>query len=259
MYDKDSQQESAGGWLAENFFSAHNRREGIYRSMSIEDSNNAKVRKSHVLAIIELAMIVGIFVFDRYLPISKTLYLFSLGWISLRLRGLRWRDVGLTRPRNWLRAIAIGVFAGAVMEALELFVTQPLLVRLTGRRPNFSDFLALHGNIKLLLVGLAFSWTLAAFGEEMVWRGYLMNRVAGFLGSARRASWIVSLLVVNTAFGVAHRYQGATGIIDEALMGGILSVIYLVSRRNLTPAIVAHGVADTADSFLFFIGHYPGM
>jgi len=38
-----------------------------------------------------------------------------------------------------------------------------------------------------------------------------------------------------------------------------LGLIYLASRRNLTTAIVAQGVSDTLDAFLFFIGHYPGM
>jgi membrane protease YdiL (CAAX protease family) len=155
-------------------------------------------------------------------------------------------------------AIGIGVLAGAGMEALELFVTQPLLMKLTGRKPDFSDFSALHGNIKLLLLGLAFAWTLAAFGEEMVWRGYLMNRVAGFIGRSSRTAWIISLIVVNAAFGIAHRYQGITGIVDEALMGGILGLVYIASRRNLTSVIVAHGIADTVDAFLFFVGHYPG-
>jgi membrane protease YdiL (CAAX protease family) len=211
-----------------------------------------------MLAVIELAAIVGIFVADRFLPVSKTPYLFVLGWASLRLRGLGWKDVGLARPHHWLKSISVGVLAGVGMETLELFVSQPLLIKLTGRKPDFSDFVALRGNVELLLIGLALTWTLAAFGEEMVWRGYLMNRVAGLAGHSSRAGWIASLILVNAAFGLAHRYQGATGIFDEALMGIILGVVYLACRRNLTSAIVAHGVADTIDAFLFFIGHYPG-
>lgn len=224
--------------------------------MSANDRNR-RVRTSRLLAIAELAVIVGIFVFERYLPISKTPYLFALGWISLRLRGLRWRDVGLARPDNWLMALCIGVLAGLGMEALELFVTQPLLMKVTGRKPDFSDFHALHGNLKLLLLGLAFSWTLAAFGEEMVWRGYLMNRLAGLINRSRLA-WVTSLILVNAVFGAAHRYQGITGVLDEALMGILLGLIYLASRRNLASVIVTHGVADSADALLFFIGHYPG-
>ena len=219
--------------------------------------NNPRGREQ-LAAVLELVIIVGIFVCDRYLLISKTPYRFAVGWISLRLRGLGWRDVGLARPRSWLTAVIIGVLVGIGMETLELFVTQPLLVKLTGRKPDFTDFLALHGNLKVLLLGLVFTWTLAAFGEEMVWRGYLMNRVAGLVGRSRRVAWIISLILVNVAFGVAHRYQGLTGILDEALMGIIFALVYLASRRNLTCVIVAHGIADTIDALLFFSGRYPG-
>ena len=222
------------------------------------DNSAGTSRRLRLLPVAELAVIVAIFLGDRYLPISKTLYLFALGWISLRLRRLSWRDVGFARPRRWLAALGFGVLTGLAMEAFELFVSQPLLIRLTGRKPDLSDFLALHGNAKLLLLGLALAWTLAAFGEEMVWRGYLMNRVAGLIGQSR-AAWIISLIVVNAAFGVAHRYQGITGILDEGLMGVLLGLIYFASRRNLTSAIVAHGVADSVDLFLLFIGHYPGI
>jgi hypothetical protein len=58
---------------------------------------------------------------------------FALGWVSLRLRGMRWADVGCKRPEFWGRAVAMGVAAGAAIESLELFVTQPWLVRITGK------------------------------------------------------------------------------------------------------------------------------
>ena len=217
-------------------------------------------RRSRWLVLIELALVAAIFDADarHWIPLSKTPVLLILGWISLRIRGLRWRDAGLARPANWLRSLALGIGAGVLMEAIELLVTQPLLIHLTGKQPDFSDFRPVIGNPKLLAIGLALTWTLAAFGEEMVWRGYLMNRVAGLLRRPRIA-WMISLIAVNAAFGYAHSYQGITGIIDEALMGMILGLVYLLSNRNLFPAIIAHGVADSIDLALIFFGHYPGM
>jgi membrane protease YdiL (CAAX protease family) len=50
-----------------------------------------------------------------------------------------------------------------------------------------------------------------------------------------------------------------TGIIDEGLMGLLLGVIYLRSGRNLAVPIIAHGVQDTVDLVLIFLGKYPGM
>jgi CAAX protease family protein len=92
----------------------------------------------------------------------------------------------------------------------------------------------------------------------MVWRGYLMNRVAD-LGKNKRLAWIVSLVAVNMAFGYAHSYQGITGIIDEGLMGALLGLFYLGTGCNLSVPIIAHGVADTVDLLLIFLGKYPGM
>ena len=85
-------------------------------------------------------------------------------------------------------------------------------------------FQAIHGNIKLLLLFLVLVWILAAFGEEMVWRGYLMNRVAD-LGRHTRLAWIISLFAVNLVFGTAHAYQGISGILDEGLMGILLGIL----------------------------------
>ena len=92
-------------------------------------------RQSKWLAVAELAVVVLIYIADAHHLIffSKTPYLLAFGWISLRVRGLRWRDVGLTRYRNWGRTLLLGVGAGLLMEVIELGVTQPFLVRVLGK------------------------------------------------------------------------------------------------------------------------------
>jgi uncharacterized protein len=216
-------------------------------------------RQSNWLAFTELSIVALIFLADakHLIPVSKTPFLVLLGWISIRIRGLRWRNVGLTLNRGWRLTLALGIGAGLLMEAFELFVSQPLLIRITGKQPDLSDFQAIYGNVKWTLL-LALTWTLAAFGEEMAWRGYLMNRIAD-LGKHTRLAWIVSLVAVNVAFGYAHSYQGITGIIDEGLMGVLLGVLYLGTGWNLSVPIIAHGIADTVDLLLIFFGKYPGM
>jgi membrane protease YdiL (CAAX protease family) len=136
-------------------------------------------RQGKWLALGELAIVALIFVADHrhLIPLSKTPFLLLLGWISLRLRQLRWRDVGFSCNRSWQMTLTLGIAGGLILEAFQLSVTQPLLVRLTGKQPDLSDFRILTGNIKYTLIGIALAWTLAAFGEELVWRGYLMNRV----------------------------------------------------------------------------------
>lgn len=212
------------------------------------------------LLIAEFAIVVALFVGDykHHVHFSKTPFLFLLGWVSLRWRGLRWHDVGLARPASWPRTIVIGLACGVGMELLELFFTQPLLAKLFGKMPDLSLLGEMRGNWKALLLFIALSWTLAAFGEEMVYRGYLMNRVAGLFRNPRVA-WAVSLILVSLVFGLAHFDQGITGEVENMIDGLLLGTIFLVSGCNLWAAIIAHGVTDTVDFVLLYLGRYPGM
>ena len=215
------------------------------------------------LFVIEVLVIATVFHLDwiGILPVSKTPYLFLLGWVSLRLRGLRWKDVGLKRPEpNWsfTKILFVGVLVGIGMEALELFATQPLLTKLLNKGPNLHELQSLVGSWKILVLALVLTWTLAAFGEEMVWRGYLMNRFADLFGRSP-SGWIASAILISLLFGFAHFPQGPTGIIENVIDGAILAGVYFATGRNLWAPIIAHGIQDTVDVLLIYLGMYPGL
>jgi membrane protease YdiL (CAAX protease family) len=212
------------------------------------------------LAVLEFALLAGVYIADwnHYVIPSKIPYLFALAWISLRLRHLRWRDVGFRLYRNWPTTLAIGVAGGVAMEMLELFFTQPLLVRITGQVPDLSAFNRVAGNVRWLSISLALTWTLFAFGEELVFRGYLMDRIAGLLGRTARG-WAVALLTASLVFGLSHFQQGVTGVSENFIDGIILGALYLRLGGNLAVPIVAHGVTDTMDFVLLFLHKYPGL
>jgi uncharacterized protein len=226
----------------------------------IAETRISRWRQSKWLAIGELVVVVLIFIADSrgLIPLSKTPFLLLFAWLSLWVRKIRWRDIGFSIYRSWKSTLLLSIGAGIALELFELFVSQPFLVRILGKQPDLELFRALHGNLKWTLIALSGTWTLAAFGEEMVYRGYLMNRVADLLNRTRQA-WIISLIAVHVGFGLAHVYQGVTGAIDEGLMGLLLGLIYLRTRRNLAVPIVAHGIQDTIDFVLIFLGKYPGM
>jgi len=229
-------------------------------SRQTESSPSPGWQQSQWPILVELLVVVFIFVADflHWIPLSKTPFLLAFGWLSLRLRNLRWRNVGLSRYRNWPTTIVAGISAGLLLEAFQLFISQPFLVHVLKKQPDLELFRALHSDVKWTLIAIAGAWTLAAFGEEMVYRGYLMNRVADLMNRTRGA-WIASLILVHVGFGLAHAYQGITGILDEGLAGLLLGVIYLRTDRNLTVPIIAHGLGDTIDFLLIFLGKYPGM
>lgn len=228
--------------------------------MNTPASWRARLASSHWLVGVEFALIACVFVADayHYIYFSKTPYLLALGWLSLALRGLRWRDVGLEFGPQWRRLVAIGLGAGIALEMCELFVTQPALAALTGKLPDLSEFASLRGNLGLLLILIGASWLVAGFGEELAWRGYVLNRLADAVGRSR-AGWTVAVLASSLLFGVAHAYQDITGVVENAIDGALLALIYLACGRRLLPAIVAHGTTDTLDFLIIYSGHYPGM
>jgi len=230
--------------------------------MEIESTNNGDGvwRDSRWLVLVEFALVVGIYVARRHhiLKVSATPYLFLLAWISLRLRRVQWKQIGFTRYRTWATTLVLGASYGVGLELFDLFGKQPFLTHLMGKPPDLSNFPAVRGNFKSALVIIALIWIVAAFGEELVYRGYLMNRIAD-LGRGTRTAWIVSLFLISALFGFSHYQQGITGMIEEGSDGLILGLMYLGYRRNLAIPIVAHGVCDTIDIALLFLGKYPGL
>ncbi len=208
------------------------------------------------LLAIELVLIAALFWADEqgWIPLSKTPFLLMVAWGSMCLRGVGWSDVGLRLPPQWRRLAVIGVAAGIAMWLLEFFFTMPMLQRVLGYWPDLSTFNDLVGSAELLVIYLALNWVLAAFGEEMVWRGYALPRVAQFFGDDSRA-WLLALLIVNLGFGLAHLYQGPSGMTQATVAGVILGLLYLATGRNLVVPILAHGVSNSID----FTVIVPGM
>ncbi len=213
------------------------------------------LRDNKLLIIAELIIVILIVVASLagFVPLSETPFLLLLGWLSLWLRGLGWRAVGLKRPAHWRHTLLLGGAVGIVYQFFGDYVVEPLVVLLTGRPVNLSQFASIEGNVFLLCLFLVLVWTAAAFGEELVYRGYLMNRVAELAGGSS-AAWAVSLVFVSVVFGVAHIDQGISGIIVNLSAGLVYGALYLWSGRNMWAPIIAHGVYDTAGLLLIFWG-----
>lgn len=114
-------------------------------------------RQSKWLAIAELVVVALIFVadFKHLIPFSKTPFLFVFAWLSLWARKFQWRDVGFALFRGWKATIVTGIGVGLMLEAFQLFVSQPILVKILHKQPDLELFRALTGNWKMSLLFLA--------------------------------------------------------------------------------------------------------
>ncbi|MDZ7825339.1 MAG: CPBP family intramembrane glutamic endopeptidase [Gammaproteobacteria bacterium] len=165
--------------------------------------------------------------------------------------GFRGREFGIGRP-HWPSTLA-----RALGYALGLFLVgdllvQPLLEHWLGR----VDLQALgfvEGNLSAALMLLALMWVTAAFGEELVYRGYFMLRLARMLGDDERAWWVAALLV-SALFGLAHAYPGPAGVVGTGFVGLVLALIFLRHRTNLILVMLVHGFYDTIGIVLLYAG-----
>jgi membrane protease YdiL (CAAX protease family) len=76
--------------------------------------------------------------------------------------------------------------------------------------------------------------------EEWLYRGFFIAVVAAIGGGLPSG---VLVLGAAVAFGLAHAYQGRTGIVSTGLLGGGMAAMYLQTGSLLLP-VVLHALID---------------
>ncbi len=215
------------------------------RRQRLRESFSPPARSSRCAAALELLLIVAAFGLVNLLPLPRTtLPLFVLAWASLWLRGLSWRTMGLRRPGNAVAMIVVGLLVAGAAFLLGRVVILPLLATLTGEPQTSTSQASLQGNWSAFLLLLGLTWPLAAFLEELVFRGYLLNRLEDALGRTRLGT-VSSVILTSALFALAHGNYSAGFLTTSFLMGLIEGLAYLAWRRNLWMPILIHGMANT--------------
>jgi membrane protease YdiL (CAAX protease family) len=179
--------------------------------------------------------------------------LFVIGLVSFRLRDGGWGAMGFRRPASWRRTILIALAAAALRILLSALVIDPVTAHFWQPAKGPAGMNEIAGHVKVALQWLLIVWTFAAFGEEIGYRGYLINRAADAGGRSKFAYW-VGVILVSVLFGYGHYYKGPAGIVDSGIAGLILGTVYLISGRNLWVCILAHGFIDTFGVIALFFG-----
>jgi hypothetical protein len=179
-------------------------------------------------------------------------------WIGLRLRGQTWAHFGLSFRFAGRRALGRAVLQSVVVLVVALLgfiVGSMLMINLAGA-PEGADFTGygyLQGNLPMLLLALAAVYVVSSFGEEVIYRGFLVNRVAE-LGTGGKAAWGVAVVISAVVFGLAHFSWGVMGIVQTTFMGLALAIAYLVVKRNLWVLVLAHVYIDTVLLVQLYLG-----
>lgn len=157
-----------------------------------------------------------------------------------------WSAIGLDRPRS--RALlAAGIIGGVLLKLLLKALVMPLLGG-PAINPHYhylaGNAAALPGMLYAVLIG-------AAFGEEVVFRGFLFDRMRALLGWSLRTRLVI--LVVTTAlFAAAHLPdQGWPGAEQAAVTGLVFGAAYLLTGQ-LWLSMALHAAFDLTAVVLIY-------
>jgi membrane protease YdiL (CAAX protease family) len=186
-------------------------------------------------------------------PIAIVLVM-VLATVLLARRGESWRSLGLARPPDLGRAAiwTVGTF-------LVFILFLPAVLQ------TIADALALppqdlarlgdiqHDTTRYLVLLIPIGWGTAAFGEELIFRGFLNTRMAAALGGGH-AAIALSVVLQAVLFGLGHAYLGPRGSMNAAAIGLVSGGVYWANGRNLWPLVIAHGLVDSVGLTMLRLG-----
>jgi len=196
------------------------------------------------------------------MPLLKHAYmLFALVvlvavWVVAR--GEKLSDFGLVIPKRAHILILRALLLLAILVAFDVVVRpmlDPFIAKLTGTSATLAEqhFASVKGNLGLFLYLLPFALVFGGLGEEFMFRGFAMTRIAQLLGGSR-AAWIAAVFLQAVPFALGHGYQGPVGIVAVYLAALVTGFGTIAWGRNLWPAIIEHGLQDSLGFFLLYIG-----
>ncbi len=160
-----------------------------------------------------------------------------------------WRTLGLVSPRNWPKDIAVGLVAGIALK----FVVKAIVMPLLGASAINAAYHGLQGNAAALPMMLFMVIVGGGVGEEIIWRGFLFERLRALLGQSARAK-IATVLITAALFASAHfSDQGLAGS-EQAVCTGLVFGIWYTLGGRLWPIMIAHAAYDVAAVLMIYFG-----
>lgn len=169
--------------------------------------------------------------------------------VSIWLKG-DLTHLGITAPESWIVTLVLGFLFGTILAFSSMSFIEPMTEKVTGSPHDISIVESIRKNVKALVQWVIIAWVVAAFAEEIIFRGFLMSEIVHLVGS-HVVGLIFSLAVSSAIFGLAHWYQGPAGALSTGIVGVILGTIFIWSG-NLWLPILTHGFIDTVSFVIIF-------
>lgn len=182
---------------------------------------------------------------------GSSFMLYAIAITSLGIRKIEWNNIGFSLKQFTLKSVLIGILVAILYFFTDQYLVNPIASKFAPA--GLPEIFSIKGNVSKLIIGLVISWTVAAFFEEIVFRGYLIHRFIDLFGE-NLMSKISIVVLTGIAFGFVHAYQGLNGAISAAGIGALQAITFFIDKKKLRIPIIAHGTYDTIGFILLYIG-----
>jgi membrane protease YdiL (CAAX protease family) len=170
-------------------------------------------------------------------------------WTGLKLRGESWNNFGLTfKSISWREGTKVFLLSLLVfvLAVAGFIIGSIIMANVTGipESANMSGYDYLKDNIGMLLLTLGGVYIVSSFGEEVIYRAFLINRISE-LGLDTKKGRIIVIILSSIIFGLVHYEWGPMGIVQTGFMGLALGICYIKFKKRLWILILAHAYMDT--------------
>ncbi len=170
-------------------------------------------------------------------------------WTGLKLRGQSWSDFGLTFKsisfKGCLKVFGLSLVVFVIGVAAFIF-GGIIMANITGvpESADLSIYDYLKDNLGMLFLSLVGVYIASSFGEELVYRAFLINRIAQ-LGAGSKHATTIAVMLSSVIFGLVHYEWGPMGMIQTGFMGLTMGICYIKLKKRLWILILAHAYMDT--------------
>ena len=152
--------------------------------------------------------------------------------------------------RTFLLSLLVFVFA-----VLAFVVGSIVMANITGipESSDMSRYNFLQGNLGMLIFSIIGILMVSSFGEEMIYRGFLINRISQLLPNSNKFKYL-AVVLSSVIFGLVHYEWGPMGMVQTGFMGLALGICYIIFKKNLMITFLAHAYMDIILMVQMYLG-----
>ena len=205
-----------------------------------DDRFAARLRGFGALGILAIIIILG----GNFIltPLSAILVL-----IWAKISNTPWRELGFIRTRSWTKTIVLGVAFGVALK----FTMKAIVMPLFGAPPINWAYHFVTGNPAVIPDMLYTIIVTAGFGEEVLYRAWMFERLGKLFGQSATAKGAI-VLITAILFAAAHYPgQGWPGV-EQAFVVGLIFGSIFATTGLIFMLMIAHTAFDLTALWMIY-------